>query len=158
GLPTTVANADLHGAEHLVLEMGARGIGHIAYLTTIAPPRVGAVLNVGSAHAGEFGGVEAIAQAKGELVEALPAADAGGVAVLNADDARVAAMAGRTKARVLTFGESAGADVRAEDARLDAAGRAEFVLVTPSGKAPVHLRLYGRHQVANALAAAAIGH
>src|SRR5690606_9129939 len=104
GLPTTVANADLHGAEHLVLEMGARGIGHIAYLTTIAPPRVGAVLNVGSAHSGEFGGVEAIAQAKGELVEALPAADAGGVAVLNADDARVAAMAGRTKARVLTFG------------------------------------------------------
>src|SRR5919112_1997253 len=73
----------------LVLEMGARGPGHIAYLTRIAPPRIGLVLNIGAAHLGEFGSVEGTARAKGELVEALPAA---GAAVLNADDPLVTAM------------------------------------------------------------------
>lgn len=66
--------------------MGARGIGHISYLTDLTPPRIGLVLNVGTAHIGEFGGREQIAQAKGELVESLPPSEAGGVAVLNADD------------------------------------------------------------------------
>jgi len=108
------------------------------------------VLNVGSAHLGEFGSVDAIARAKGELVEALPS---NGVAVLNADDPRVAAMASRTTARVRTFG--ARADVRAEDLTLDA-GRARFRLVTPAGSAPVALRLVGAHHVGNALAAAAV--
>ena len=84
--------------------MGARGIGHIATLTRIAPPRIGVVLNVGTAHLGEYGSVEAIAQAKGELVEALPSAEHGGVAVLNADDPRVRAMAARTSARVVLVG------------------------------------------------------
>ncbi len=88
----------------LVLELSARGRGHIAALTRIAPPRIGVVLNVGTAHLGEFGSVEAIAEAKGELVEALPAAADGGIAVLNADDPRVAAMAARTAAAVVTVG------------------------------------------------------
>ena len=74
GLPLTVLRADA-ATRYLVLEIGARGIGHIRYLTAIAPPRIGVVLNVGSAHLGEFGSREAIAQAKGELVEALPRAD-----------------------------------------------------------------------------------
>ena len=82
--------------------MGARGIGHIAYLCGIAPPRVGVVLNVGHAHVGEFGGRAAIAQAKGELVEALPA---DGFAVLNADDPLVWAMRPRTPATVVAFSD-----------------------------------------------------
>lgn len=138
---------------HLVLEMGARHKGDIEYLTSITPPRIGLVLNVGTAHVGEFGSQEAIAEAKGELVEALPA---DGVAVLNADDRLVRAMASRTKARVVYFGESAEAEVRARDVRLDSTGRPSFTLSTPAGSAPVQLRLYGEHHVSNALAAAAV--
>jgi UDP-N-acetylmuramoyl-tripeptide--D-alanyl-D-alanine ligase len=149
GLPWTALRADAD-TRHLVLEFSARGAGHIAALAAAVPPRIGVVLNVGSAHLGEFGSVEAIARAKGELVEALPA---DGVAVLNADDPRVAAMAARTSARLVTFG--AHADVRAEALTLDG-GRARFRLVTPAGTAPVALRLVGAHHVGNALAAAAV--
>ena len=99
GVPLTVSRID-EQTRYLVAEMGARGIGHIAYLCDIAPPRVGVVLNVGQAHVGEFGGQAAIAQAKGELVDALPR---DGVAVLNADDPLVWAMRSRTSARVLAF-------------------------------------------------------
>jgi UDP-N-acetylmuramoyl-tripeptide--D-alanyl-D-alanine ligase len=152
GLPLTVCRADPDTA-HLVLEMGARGAGHIAALCAMAPPTVGLVLNVGSAHVGEFGGREAIAAAKGELVEALPDT---GTAVLNADDDLVRGMAARTTARVVTFGRSADADVRAEDVGLDAAGRPHFRLVTAAGAAEVQLALYGEHNVDNALAAAAV--
>ncbi|MCW2541324.1 MAG: sle [Frankiales bacterium] len=155
GHPYTVLLAD-EQTEFLILETSARGIGHIAHLARIAPPRIGAVLNVGSAHVGEFGSIEAIAQAKGELVEALPAASAGGVAVLNADDAQVLRMSARTPARVLTFGERRGADVRAESVRLDDLARPGFELVIGPERALVALRVHGEHQVANALAAAAI--
>ena len=137
----------------LVLETSARGIGHIRQLTDIAPPRIGVVLNVGSAHVGVFGSQAAIAQAKGELVEALPA---GGVAVLNADEPLVAAMASRTAARVVTFGESADAGVRATDVQLDDLGRAAFRMHVGGETARVALRVIGRHQVGNALAAAAV--
>ncbi|MFC9974015.1 UDP-N-acetylmuramoyl-tripeptide--D-alanyl-D-alanine ligase [Spirillospora sp. NPDC127200] len=153
GLPLTVLRADA-GTRNLVLEMGARGVGHIAYLTGIARPDVGVVLNVGSAHLGEFGSREAVARAKGELVEAVPP---GGTAVLNADDPLVRAMAARTAGNVVTFGRAPEATVRAADERLDEAGRARFTLVTPEGTAPVALRLHGAHAVANALAAAAVG-
>ncbi len=156
GHPYTVLRAD-RSTDYLVLELSARGIGHIAALTRIAQPRIGAVLNVGSAHLGEFGSRDAIAQAKGELVEALPAAADGGVAVLNADDPRVAAMAERTSATVVTTGIEHPADIRAQGVRLDPAARAIFELVTPEGSAWVHLAVVGAHQVANALAAAAVG-
>jgi len=138
---------------YLISELSARGLGHISALCQIAPPRLGVVLCVGHAHAGEFGSLDKIAQAKGELPAALPA---DGVAVLNADDRRVAAMAARTAARVVSFGLSAGAQVRAEQVRLDGLGRPGFALVTPAGTAAVQLRLHGEHQVHNALAAAAI--
>ena len=108
GFPLTVLRAD-ERTRYMVLEMAARGVGHIASLCEIAPPRVGAVLNVGHAHTGEFGGIEQVARAKGELPAALPAAGAGGVAILNADDPRVMAMAERTEARVVTFGLGAPA-------------------------------------------------
>ena len=110
GHPLTVLRAD-ERTRYLVLELGARGRGHIARLCAIAPPRLGAVLNVGRAHVGGYFADQAeVAQAKGELVEALPA---GGVAVLNADDPQVRAMASRTAARVITFGRAGQADVRA---------------------------------------------
>ncbi|WP_432562792.1 UDP-N-acetylmuramoyl-tripeptide--D-alanyl-D-alanine ligase [Kineococcus sp. SYSU DK003] len=152
GAPLTVLRAEA-GTRSLVVEMGARGIGHIARLCAIAQPDVGVELVVGAAHAGEFGSLEATAQAKGELVEALPAT---GLAVLNADDDRVAAMASRTRARVLTFGRSPHADVRALDVVLDAHARPGFTLAHDGASAPVRLRLHGEHQVTNALAAAAV--
>ncbi|MFR9802900.1 UDP-N-acetylmuramoyl-tripeptide--D-alanyl-D-alanine ligase [Pseudonocardia sp. RS010] len=152
GHPWTALRAGA-ATRHLVLELSARGPGHIARLCRTAPPRIGVVLNVGSAHVGEFGSPEAIAQAKGELVEALPTADEGGVAVLNLDDPRVAAMASRTSARVVGYGT--GGAVRAADVRLGA-GRASFRLLTPAGEAPVALQLVGEHHVGNALAAAAV--
>jgi UDP-N-acetylmuramoyl-tripeptide--D-alanyl-D-alanine ligase len=138
---------------HLVVEMGARGIGHVRHLCAMVGPTVAVVLNVGVAHLGEFGTQADIAQAKGELVEALPA---DGVAVLNADDPLVAAMASRTRARALTFGTAAHADVHVGDLELDAAGRPRFTLTTAQGSAPVALRLVGEHQALNAAAAAAV--
>ncbi len=157
GLPLTALTAT-EETKFLVLEMGARGIGHIRYLTGLTPPRIGLVLNVGSAHIGEFGGREQIAQAKGELVESLPPAEEGGVAVLNADDPYVRAMASRTKAKVILFGESGEADVSAENVRLTDSGQPSFRLHTPSGACDVTMRLYGEHHVSNALAAAAVAH
>jgi UDP-N-acetylmuramoyl-tripeptide--D-alanyl-D-alanine ligase len=152
GHPLTVLKIT-EQTRYLVSELSARGIGHIRELCAIAPPRIGAVLCVGYAHAGEFGSLERIAAAKGELPAALPA---DGVAILNADDHRVAAMAARTTARVVTFGRSPGADVRAEHVRADDSGRAGFTLITPAGASAVKLRLYGEHHVHNALAAATI--
>ncbi|HET9973504.1 MAG TPA: UDP-N-acetylmuramoyl-tripeptide--D-alanyl-D-alanine ligase [Streptosporangiaceae bacterium] len=152
GHPLTVLRADA-STRYLVLELSARGLGHIAYLCRVAPPRYGVVLNVGHAHAGEFGGLDQVARAKGELPAALPA---DGVAILNADDPRVLAM--RTRARVVTFSCAPASDalVRAADIRLDDLGRPGFTLLTPEGSAPVTLRLHGAHNVPNALAAAAL--
>ncbi|MEZ0580982.1 UDP-N-acetylmuramoyl-tripeptide--D-alanyl-D-alanine ligase [Nocardioides sp. MH1] len=150
GVPLTVLRAGPE-TDFLVVEMGARGIGHIAYLCGIAPPRIAAALNVGTAHVGEFGGREQIARAKGEIVEALPA---DGVAVLNADDALVAAMASRTTGQVLTFG-AAGA-VSWGELELDALGRPAFTLLHDDDAAPVRLQQTGAHQAQNATAAAAM--
>ena len=152
GLPLTALRCDT-STRYLVAEMGARMPGNIAYLTRVTPPDVAVVLNVGAAHAGVFGSREETARTKGELPEAL-AAD--GVAVLNADDPLVAAMAARTEGRVVRFGFSPEADVRAEDVRLDAWSRPSFLLRSPAGDAPVALPLHGEHHVANALAAAAV--
>ena len=157
GHPLTVLRAD-ERTRYMVLELSARGAGHIAKLCRIAPPKLGAVLNVGHAHAGEFGGLDQVARAKGELAEALPP---GGVAVLNADDPRVAAMARRTSARVVTFGLAGaggepGPDFRASGVRLDELGRPAFTLQTGAGSAPVRMALHGEHLVPDALAAAAL--
>jgi UDP-N-acetylmuramoyl-tripeptide--D-alanyl-D-alanine ligase len=152
GMPITALRAD-PTTRILVLEMGARGVGHIAELCRVAPPDVALVLNVGKAHMSEFGSQEAIARAKGELVEAL---GPDGVAVLNADDPLVAAMARRTSARVLTFGESAEADLRVAQLDLDPGGRPTFDLVTATDAVHVELPLVGEHQAANAAAAAAV--
>jgi UDP-N-acetylmuramoyl-tripeptide--D-alanyl-D-alanine ligase len=152
GLPYTVLRATAE-TRYLVLEMGARGVGHIRYLCELAPPHIGVVVNVGVSHIGEFGSVEAIAEAKGELVEALPPA---GIAVLNADDPRVRAMSARTRAEVVFAGESAAAAVRALDVTLDDRGRAAYTLLYQGGATPVRLAAAGRHQVGNSLLAAAV--
>ncbi len=148
GVPLTVLRAGVT-TRHLVVEMGARGIGHIAYLCGIAPPDIAAVLNVGTAHVGEFGGREQIAQAKGEIVEALRA---DGTAVLNADDPLVAAMAPRTQARVVTFGETGR--LRWREASVDRLGRPSFTLDLDGELCSVQLLQTGLHQVPNAAAAA----
>jgi UDP-N-acetylmuramoyl-tripeptide--D-alanyl-D-alanine ligase len=150
GVPLTVLHTT-PDTRFLALEMGARGIGHIAELCAIAPPRVAAVLNVGTAHLGEFGSREAIAVAKGEIVEALPV---DGTAVLNADDALVADMARRTPARVLSFGVSG--DVAWRGLGLDELGRPSFELGYDGRWAGVRLLEVGAHQAANVAAAAAM--
>ncbi|HEX6148984.1 UDP-N-acetylmuramoyl-tripeptide--D-alanyl-D-alanine ligase [Nocardioides sp.] len=150
GVPLTVLRAG-SGTRYLVVEMGARGVGHVAYLCRLAPPRIATVLNVGTAHLSEFGTREQIAVAKGEILEALPPE---GVAILNADDDLVAAMADRTDARVLTFG-TAG-DVRWRAVRFDDLGRPSFELGHAGEWHPVTLTQSGAHQVANAAAAAAL--
>ena len=151
GLPLTVLRAD-GTTRYLLLEMGARGRGHLRELCRIAPPDVSLVLNVGKAHLGEFGTQADIAAAKGELVEVL---GADGVAVLNGDDPLVAAMAERTSARVLTFGSSPDVDVALGDLRLDEQGRPHFTLTHDRTTAACVLQLVGEHQARNAAAAAA---
>lgn len=153
GVPLTILDAS-GDAEALILEMGSRGIGHIATLCRSARPTVGVVTNVGPAHVAMFGSREAIARAKGELVEALPA---DGVAVLNADDDAVAGFSERTRARVLTYGMRAQADVAATGVSLDADARAAFTLAFGGEEARVELGVPGEHMVSNALAAAGAG-
>jgi UDP-N-acetylmuramoyl-tripeptide--D-alanyl-D-alanine ligase len=151
GLPLTVLRTTGE-TRHLVLEMGARGVGHLAELCAIAPPDISLVLNVGKAHLGEFGTQEQIAVAKGELVEAL---GPDGCAVLNADDPLVSGMAARTSASVLTFGRDPRADVRLEALEVDELGRPSFTLVHGEDSEHVALQLLGEHQAVNACASAA---
>jgi UDP-N-acetylmuramoyl-tripeptide--D-alanyl-D-alanine ligase len=180
GMPLTVLTVD-ENTQFCDFEMGADRPGNITYLAQIAPPNVGIVLRVGTAHMEGFGSREGIANAKAEmLAELVP----DGVGVLNADDHRVAAMASRVTGpdqRVITFGRAEEADIRAEDITVDALGRAAFTMrikaavaekivntsrVTPGSgistmmaviadqRYPVQLTIVGEHHVSNALAAA----
>ena len=151
GAPLTMLEVTAE-TEFLVAEMGASDIGDIKRLVGMARPDIGIVLKVGLAHAGGFGGIEATVRAKSEMVTDLLPTD---VAVLNADDHRVAGMAALTPARVLWFGESERADVRASEIRGSRTGTT-FTLHLPGGRsAPVSFRVLGEHHVMNALAAAA---
>lgn len=150
GLPVTILNAT-DDTEVLILEMGMRGFGHISQLCEIARPDIGVVTVVGHAHTEMVGGIDGVARAKGELVEALPAT---GTAVLNADDERVAAMRSRTRAAVVTYG-SLG-DVRVSDVVLDGQARAAFSVETPWGRGTTQLSVPGAHMVTNAAAAIAV--
>lgn len=149
GVPLTVLRLD-EQTQFVIAEMGARGIGHIEVLCQIAPPSIGLVLNVGTAHVGEFGSANAIAQAKGELIESLPV---DGTAVLNADDPRVLAMRDRTVSGVLTFGTTG--DVRLGEVCLDSLGEPHFTLEHEGQCVEVHLPQMGAHHAINAAAAAA---
>jgi UDP-N-acetylmuramoyl-tripeptide--D-alanyl-D-alanine ligase len=153
GLPLTLLNAP-DDVRWLVVEMGTRGPGHIAQLAEVARPEVGIVTSVAMAHVEYLGDLDGVARAKGELVAALPDS---GVAVLNFDDPRVAGMGAQCECPVVGYSAAgvAEAEVRAEGVTLDDALRPHFRLVTPWGEGDVVLGLAGRHQVSNALAAAA---
>ncbi|NDJ90411.1 UDP-N-acetylmuramoyl-tripeptide--D-alanyl-D-alanine ligase [Mycolicibacter kumamotonensis] len=152
GHPWTVLRAD-ENTDFLVLELSARHRGNIAALSAIAPPQVAVVLNVGTAHLGEFGSREAIAETKAELAQAVPES---GVVILNVDDPAVAAMADKTAARVVRVGRTAGADVWAGPVVLDALARPRFTLHAGSVETELQLGVSGDHQVSNALCAAAV--
>lgn len=153
GVPLTMLRADA-STRLLVLEMGARHIGDLAKVTDLVALDIAVVLNVGQAHLGEFGSREAIAKAKGELVQGLAP---GGTAILNADDPRVVAMRSLTDGPVLTFGKAEHADVRVLDLALDRLARPSFTLRTAAASATVALPFVGAHQALNASAAAAAG-
>ena len=150
GTPITLLQCD-EETKFCILEMGARHIGDIALLCQMAKPNIGMVLRVGTAHIGEFGSAEAVAQAKSEMISSL---DPGAVAILGQYDAFTPRMSALHKGKIITFGETTAADVRATDVEIRE-GRPHFDLVTSAGRAAVGLRLVGVHQVANALAAAA---
>jgi UDP-N-acetylmuramoyl-tripeptide--D-alanyl-D-alanine ligase len=152
GLPLTLLNAP-DTAQWVVLEMGARRAGQIAQLAEIARPDIGIVTRVAKAHVEYFGDLDGVARAKGELVAALPAS---GLAVLNFDDPRVREMALLSACPVLGYAVEASAEVRADGVTLDRDLRARFRLSSPWGQIDVRLALHGVHQVANALAAAAV--
>ncbi|MFN3002304.1 UDP-N-acetylmuramoyl-tripeptide--D-alanyl-D-alanine ligase [Mycolicibacterium wolinskyi] len=152
GHPWTVLRATTD-TDFLILEMSARHRGNIAALAAIAPPSIAVVLNVGTAHLGEFGSREAIAKTKAELPQAVGPS---GVVVLNADDTAVAAMAEETAARVVRVSRSPGADVWAGPVTLDALARPRFTLHTAHAQADIELAVHGDHQVSNALCAAAV--
>lgn len=150
GLPYTIVNAP-DDTDVLVLEMGMRGFGEIARLCTIAEPTIGVVTRVGEAHTARVGGIDGVARAKSELVQALPRS---GTAVLNAQDPRVAAMAMLTDAAVLTFGNDG--DVSFSSLTFDAAMCARGTVVTPWGSVELRLSVPGEHMALNALAALAV--
>ena len=157
GHPWTVLRATA-GTDYLILELSARHPGNIAALAAIAPPAIGVVLNVGTAHLGEFGSREAIAKTKGELPQSVPRS---GVVVLNVDDPAVAAMAEVTAARVVRISRhsqtAAGpADVWAGPVTLDELARTRFTLHSAKTATDVSLAVHGEHQVSNALCAAAV--
>jgi UDP-N-acetylmuramoyl-tripeptide--D-alanyl-D-alanine ligase len=152
GLPITLLECD-DRTRFCILEMGARHMGDIARLCEIAKPNIGVVLTVGTAHIGEFGSREVIAQTKGELIASL---DKDGTAILGTYDEFTPKMASLHQGQVILFGEKADIQVRAADVEMRE-GRPHFDLVTPAGRDAVGMRAVGAHQVANALAVAAVG-
>lgn len=152
GLPITILNAS-DDVQALVLEMGMRGFGEISRLCTIARPHIGVVTAVGQAHTDRVGGIEGVARAKAELVQAL---DTSGTAILNADDERVVAMRQSTKASVLTFGTHNNADVKMQSCILDELARPTATAATPWGAVSFSLSVPGMHMAMNALAAIAV--
>jgi len=151
GTPITLVQCD-EKTKFCILEMGARHIGDIAALCEMAKPNIGVVLRVGTAHIGEFGSAEAVATAKSEMISSL---DKSAVAILGQYDPFTQKMQSLHAGKIITFGESTSADVRATDIEIRE-GRPHFDLVTSAGRAAVGLRIVGIHQVANALAAAAV--
>ncbi len=156
GLPLTLLRLT-PAYERIVLEMGMYAVGEIARLCELAQPRIGVVTNVGPTHLERLGAIERIAEAKSELVCALPPADEGGVAILNADDPLVRAMAGLTRARVITYGLTENADFWADEVDSDGLEGVRFRLHHASESFYLRLPMLGRHSVHTALRAAAVG-
>jgi len=153
GVPMTLLGAPPE-TEMIVAELGARHVGDVTFLSSIARPSIVVVTNVGLAHMEVFGSWEKIVEAGAEPIEAL---EPDGVAVLNVDDPVVAGYATRTGARVVTFGRADDADVRADDVVLDADGRASCTIAHGDERVAIRLQVPGEHMVGNALAAVAVG-
>jgi UDP-N-acetylmuramoyl-tripeptide--D-alanyl-D-alanine ligase len=153
GVPLTLLQCTPE-TKYCIVEIGARHQGDIAALAEIAKPNIGVVLRVAEAHLGEFGSIEKIAEAKSEMISAL---SQDGIAILGEYDSYTPAMRALHQGSIFTFGETPTASIRATDIELRE-GRAYFDLVTPEGRSTVALRLYGLHQISNALAAAAVAH
>jgi UDP-N-acetylmuramoyl-tripeptide--D-alanyl-D-alanine ligase len=154
GLPLTLLRME-RSHQVAVLEMAMRGRGEIAALCEIGRPQVGVITNIGKTHLELLGSQEAIAKAKGELLEALPS---DGCAVLNAEDPWQLRLASRVRRKVIFYGMDENCAVRASDITLQELEGVKFLLRTPSGEVPCFLPIPGRHNVYNALAAAAVGH
>ena len=153
GLPLTVLQLEARH-EQVVLEMGMYAVGEIAQLCRIAQPHVGVITNVGPVHLERLGAIERVAQAKAELVEALPA---DGVAVLNADDPLVSAMATQTRARVFRYGLAQDADLWADEIVGEGLEGIRFRFHYQGDVVHVRVPLLGRHSVHTALRATAVG-
>ncbi|MDH4276458.1 MAG: UDP-N-acetylmuramoyl-tripeptide--D-alanyl-D-alanine ligase [Acidimicrobiia bacterium] len=151
GVPLTLANAPDDVAISII-EMGARGIGHIAKLCETARPTIGVITTIAMVHSELFGSIEAVAQGKGELIEALPA---DGVAVLYADNPHVMSVVERSSAPVLTFGVAPDADVRVSDVKLDRSLHPTFQLTHGGESRTVTVPVAGAHMAVNAAAAVA---
>ena len=156
GLPITVLNlAKDNSYDVAVLEMGmSTPNNEIARLCRITPPDVAVELNVLPVHVEHLGSIENVAKAKAELIEGMKSE---GFAVLNADDVRVLAMSELCQGRTITFGIESEADIKAENIEMTRFGETRFTLTLPNGKAEVLMQLSGRHNVLNALSAAAVG-
>ena len=151
GVPLTLLNTP-EEATAVITEMGARHVGDINKLCSIARPDIGVITTVGAAHTELFESIETVGVTKGEIIENLPA---NGCAILNADNQEVMKQATRTRAQILTFGEKG--EIRASDIGLDAELRPSFQIETPWGREEVSLQVRGKHMIPNALAASAIG-
>lgn len=152
GVPLTILECDAK-TKFAIIEMGARHAGDIAHLAEIAQPDIAVVLRVGKAHLGEFGSMEIIAQTKSELISSLKD---DGIAILGQYDPFTKEMSSLHRGQIITFGVAHSDLVRATEIELRE-GRPHFDLVTPEGRAAVGLRIVGEHQIANALACAAVG-
>ncbi|MSQ61874.1 MAG: UDP-N-acetylmuramoyl-tripeptide--D-alanyl-D-alanine ligase [Dehalococcoidia bacterium] len=152
GLPLAVLAIEREH-EFAVLEMGMYARGEIATLARIARPETGVVTNVGPVHLERIGSMEAIADAKAELIEALPA---DGLAVLNGDDARVSAIAARTAARIVRYGTTPGCDVRGSNAHGHGLDGVSFTLSAGGEQTEVRVAIPGAPGMVNAMAAAAV--
>lgn len=151
GTPITMLKIT-EDTRYLVLELGASGKGHIKRMTDMVRPDIAAVLMIGLAHAGEFGGIETTVESKRELIESL---GPDGIAILNLDDPRVMSMASVAPGEIITFGRSPEANVRVSDITSSIEGT-EFELHTPAGDAHVRFKVLGEHHAMNAAAATAI--
>jgi len=149
GLPTTILNAP-DATQALVLEMGMRGFGEIARLCKVASPNIGIVTAVADAHTERLGSIDGVKKAKQELIESLPDS---GVAILNADDSRVVAMRDATKAKILTYGTAANADVKILSSAINDQGCITAKVASPWGEVELQMQTAGMHMAHNALAA-----
>jgi len=152
GVPLTLLGLD-RAHQVAIVEMAMRGLGQISELVAIARPEIGVLTNIAESHLELLGSIDNVARAKGELIEGLPAS---GTAVLNADDPRVIALAARSKARVVTYGIDAAADVRGTSVEFTTSGM-RFTITSPDARISATLPVFGLHNVRNALAAASVG-